>query len=557
MIFHPPRGSSSRARLAAFLLVVLTSLAVFAPALGNDLLLWDDAGYIWQNPHIQSLGWHTVAGAFGEYWCNYWAPLTWLSLAVDHAVWGLNPIGYHLTNVVLHAIDSGLFLLLSLQLARRHLAGSPSRGRDPAERERLALWSSVLAVLVFAVHPLRVESVAWATERKDVLALFFGIPAIMAWIRHATPPVGPAAPSARTLLGFSTSPHYWVAFVLFCLSLLSKQLLVTLPLILLILDWVPLDRLRRAEAARLVAEKAPFLLASFVVTLISLDAQGPQAMPLSQSGVTSRLLNALRSIASYLWLTVWPERLSPFYLHPGNITHVGPEYLLAAAVVLLVTAACAVLVRRRPLLMAVWLAYLTALIPVLGFTQVGPQAMAARFTYFASLPVSILIGAAIVTTLLDRSRRWKPLILGTAGALWLLTLAGMTVRHISFWKDDVTLWTRVIELSPHASGRAYAERSAGWVRKGQPLLALNDLDDALAIARSRGYGALHELYVERAMILSSLGQPSEAIADYTRALASARGEARAGVLMGRGSAYRELGEEALAAADFEAAAAGR
>ncbi len=547
------------AGLAAFLAVVLLTLALFAPALRNDLLLWDDAGYIWQNPHIARLDLHTVSWAFGEYWCNYWAPLTWLSLALDRAIWGLDPVGYHLTNVVLHALNAGMFLLLSLQLVRAHLAPGDSAGRDD-RRERFALVGSVLAALVFALHPLRVESVAWATERKDVLALFFGLPAVMAYVRYARSAAQRAERQprfARAVLGFAASPRYGVALLLFCLSLLSKQLLVTLPAILLILDWFPLRRLREAGAARVLAEKVPFLIASVLATLISVDAQRPQAMPLAQSGVASRVLNAVRSVASYLRLTAWPADASPFYLHPGNIATIGPAYLASAAVLVAITACCVARVRRRPILLAAWLSYLLALVPVLGFTQVGPQAMATRFTYFASLPLALLLGVAVATAALERPGRWPSILVASATALWLVAIASMTVRHLAFWKDDVTLWTRVIDLAPRASGRAYLQRSDGWMRRGEPARALADANEALAIARAKGYQALHELYVTRAAIFASMGLGREAVADYTSALESAAGPARVAILMDRGAAYRSLGEEALAAADLEAAAVQR
>lgn len=545
--------AASRNGLVALAGVVVATLALFAPALGNDLLLWDDACYTWQNSHIASLDLGTLAWAFGDYGCNFWAPLTWLSLALDRALWGGSPVGYHLTNVVLHAVNAGLLLLVSRELIQRHLgAGHPGEG-GAVRRDRFVLGSSILSALVFSLHPLRVESVAWVAERKDVLSLAFGLPAILAWLRYARSDPTPQ-PGARGLVrGIGTSPSYWLSFALFCMSLMAKPMLVTLPLILLLLDWHPLGRLRIARWAGLLAEKAPFFLASVAVTLIAVDAQAPQRMPLSQSGVGSRLLNAVRSIAEYLWLTVWPARTSPFYLHPGNIREVGPEYVLSAAVLILVTVVCGVLWRRRPFLLVTWLAWLAALVPILGFAQVGPQAMAARFTYFPSLPISLLAAAGLGAALFGRPWRWPTGLLAASTVGWLVAISVMTVGHISFWKDDVTLWTRVIDLSPRPPGRAYFQRGLGWVRRGDPRRALDDVSQALAIATAKRYPALHEIYVERAAIFSQLGQPRDAVGDYTRALETAGAASRAAILMSRGAAWREAGEDALAAADFAAA----
>lgn len=539
-------------RAAAFAAIALLTVACFAPALGNTLFVWDDDGYILQNAHIRSLSLQTVAWAFTEYCCNYWAPLTWLSLALDYAVWGLNPVGYHLTNVLLHALNAGLFFLLSREL----ISGRLARGREPDQgapgREHFAFWSAGLAALIFALHPLRVESVAWAAERKDVLSLFFGILATLAYLRHAASRPSRPGATGRRAGSFLGSPHYWLAFASFCLSLLGKPMLVTFPLVLLVLDWFPLERIRRSELAGLLAEKVTFLLVSVSVTLISMDAQRPQTMPLAQSGPASRVLNAFKSVANYLWLTLWPVDISPFYLHPGNITRISPEYVWSVAVVGLVTAACLLLVKRQRLPLAAWLVYLSTLIPVLGFTQVGPQAMAARFTYLPSLPVALALALAIATAIATLPRPWLPALLRSATVLWLLGLSLCTVQHISFWKDDVTLWTRVIDLSPHFSGRAYFQRSLGHARKGEPELALADVDEALAIATRKKYQSLHEIYQARARVLMSLGRPREAVADYTAALESAGRDDKPMILLERGAAHRQLGEEALAVEDLEA-----
>jgi hypothetical protein len=432
----------------AFLAIAVVTFACFAPSLRNDLLIWDDAGYIWENPNVQRLDLGTVAWAFTEYHANLWAPLTWLSLALDHALWGLDPVGYHLTNVLLHALNAGLFFLVSLELARAHLASARPASPRVRQPERRAVWGALLAALLFGLHPLRVESVAWAAERKDVLGLFLGLAAVLAYLRHA------AASGARTeavegrLPGFAPSSTYGLALALFCLSLLAKPMLVTLPVVLLLVDWIPLGRVRGAGWSRLVAEKVPFLLASAAAGLVAADSLRPNITPLAQAGVLSRVLVAVESTAAYLWLTAWPLDVSPFYLHPGNVERIGPEHVGSAVLVVAITVACGLAARRRPIFLVAWVAYLVALAPMLGFIQVGPQAMAARFTYFPSLPIALLLGSGLASAVLGARRRGTAALLAAATAAWLLALSAVTVRHISFWKDDVTLWTRVIELAP-------------------------------------------------------------------------------------------------------------
>ncbi|HET8538437.1 MAG TPA: hypothetical protein VFL83_01065 [Anaeromyxobacter sp.] len=395
------------------------------------------------------------------YYANLWAPLTWLSLALDRAIWGLDPVGFHLTNVVLHALDAGLFFLVALRLLGALAAARA--GADAEGAERRALRGALVAALLFAVHPLRVESVAWAAERKDVLALFFGLAAMLAYLRHveservrATPPEVP--PSA-----LGTSRSFWAAVALFCPSLLAKPMLVTLPAVLLLLDWAPLGRIRAAGLRRIVAEKVPFLLASGAALAVAADSVRTNALSLAQAGVLSRGLVALESTAAYLWLTVWPLRISPFYVHPVNLARPGPEHVASAALLASITIGCALAARRgRPALLPAWLVYLVGLAPVLGFHQVGPQAMAARFTYFPSLPIALVLGAVVARAALGARRRWAALLLATGAAAWIATLAAVTVRDLSFWRDDVTLWTRVIDGQglPRAQQRLGAEGRA-------------------------------------------------------------------------------------------------
>ncbi|MBI5483418.1 MAG: tetratricopeptide repeat protein [Deltaproteobacteria bacterium] len=524
----------------AFAVVVTITLICFAPDLGNSLLDWDDAGYITENTHIHSLSLKTVWWAFSSFYLNYWAPLTWLSLALDYAVWGLNPVGYHLTNNILHAFNAGLFFLICMELLAIRSPGFLRVNEDaPFLHIRSQLLCAVLAALFFAIHPLRVESVAWATERKDVLSLFFGLPAVLFYLRHS-----------RSSASAAMSPDYWLSLLLFTLSLLSKSMMVTLPVVLLVLDWFPLKRLQPSCIAATLTEKAPFFILSGAASLLTVKAQADMLASSDHITMFTRLLNAFNSIWAYLQLTVWPLNLSPFYVHPVSIMHLTPGNVLPIVFFVVVTICCVMTFRRVPVFMAVWLIYLVTLLPFLGITQSGPQAMAGRFTYLAGLPLALLFSLGVMYIVMRlRGSPAATVTLGSTVTVLLLACGYLTVREIAFWKDDVTLWTRVIEMSPD-TGRAYFQRSYAYRLKHDYQHALADIERAIAIAARKNYRAMHELYWKRAAIRLDMGEYANAVTDYTRALESVADSSRAMILYERGLARQKLGSTDLANEDF-------
>lgn len=545
-------GKEDRPRLrtiAAIGLVFVVTFVCFLPSLQNGLLAWDDAGYILENEHIRSLSLETVRWAFFEFHCNYWAPLTWLSLALDYAVWGLNPLGYHLTNNVLHAANAGLYFLVSLRLLRYHrsTAGGEARA-SPGTADR-AFAGALVASLFFAVHALRVESVAWATERKDVLSLFFGLSAVLAYLEHARSDAerGGTSPEAR----IAGTPAYQLALTLYALSLLSKSILVTLPAVLLVLDWFPLRRLRAGVWRRLLLEKAPFLLLATVVSAITASAHTPQMKSLADVDVRTRVILAFESLVAYLRLTALPLDVSPAYLHPGSITEITVWHLLPVIAILAITAACAATARRRPLFAAAWAVYLVTLSPVLGLLQNGPQSMAARFTYVPATALSLLVGLGAVALYgrAGRSPGARGIVAGATVAV-LLGNVVLTVRDLSYWRDDIALWTRSIELQPHAVGRAYFNRALIYQMRGEYHRALTDFDEAYAIALRKGYRGAHEIIAARARVFRDMGDLEGAIAEFGRAIRSAGAREGRMYLWERGSIHRARGSAELAADDF-------
>lgn len=522
-----------------FAIVVVLTFFCFLPALWNALLEWDDSGYILNNTHIHTFSLETFRWAFCDFYLNYWAPLTWLSLALDYAVWGVNPVGYHLVNNLLHALNAGMFFLVSRELLSTHARAEAGETFS----SRTVLYCALLAAMLFAIHPLRVESVAWATERKDVLSLFFGLPAALLYLRHVR---------AIEDRDWSVTGPYLMSIVCFSLSLLSKSLVVTLPVVLLVLDWYPFRRWKSARIPTLMLEKLPFFLLSGVVSLITMRAQVNAITSFEQINLFTRILNAFNSIIAYLRLTIWPFGISPFYVHPNTITSFSLEYAVAIIFFVVISLFCILTLKRLPILMAVWLIYLITLLPFLGFTQVGPQAMAGRFTYLAGLPLALLFAVGVTSVYARIADSRVAIVTLGIGIALILSISGfLTVREISFWKDDVTLWTRVINLNPHVSGRAYFQRSNAYRVKRDYQKALSDINEAIAIATRKNYNAMHDIYGERAKIYSDMGNLSGAITDYTKALETATGAARSMILYDRGTVYIKMGMVALADEDFK------
>lgn len=544
----------SKKILYIFLLIFVLTFLCFVPSLFNALLEWDDAGYIVENEHIRNLSFNTVHWAFFEFYNNYWAPLTWVSLAIDYAVWGLNPVGYHLTNNLLHALNAGMFFLLSFHLLKRYLAMHPNDDTKPSLlNAQNALYCSLFAALFFALHPLRVESVAWAAERKDVLSTFFGIPAVIAYIKHTQQ--GLKEPGRPDLApSFSASHYYWLALGLFCLSLLSKATLVTLPAVLLIVDWFPLGRLRRKTIKRVFIEKIPFMILTVIASALTVKAFAADIKTLEYSSFYTRMLFSFHAVAAYIQMTLWPLRISPVYLHPGNVANMAPEFLLPIFFFVGITVFCIYSFRRWPMFMSVWLIYLLTLLPVIGLIQAGPTYMAARFTYLPGMAISLLIAIGITSAVIRVTVSSLQRLLIIFGAvLVLLFNSFITVRDIGFWRDDVILWTRVIDVQPREMGLAHIYRSLVFEKIGDHQNALADISKAFAIAEQKKYKGIHELYYVRARVLKNMGNLDGAIIDLGRAIETSAYPKNHFYYMERGMIYEKQGKQDLAAEDFRLA----
>ncbi len=415
--------TDKRSILVAAALVLIT-LLLYWPVHRYEFLNFDDTDYVTKNPIVQAG--LTVKGVFWAFQTTYasnWHPLTWLSHMLDCELYGLTPGGHHLTNVFLHLANT----LLLFALLRR-MTG--------------ALWPSALVAALFAWHPLHVESVAWVSERKDVLSTFFGLLALLTYGFYAERP------------GWK---RYTLTLLAFILSLLAKPMLVTLPFLLLLLDFWPLERsaecgVRSAESGgsgrlrlwqKLVLEKAPFFGLSLISCVVAFLAQksGGSLASMTRLPLGERAANAAVAYASYLWQTIWPLELAVFYPHP---LHSSGAKVMAALMVLLAVSVVVFLSRRAYLVMG-WLWYLGTLVPVIGLVQVGDHARADRYTY---LPlVGIFIGVVWAATELAAARpSWRRPLQASAVCVSALLALG-TRFQLSHWKASESLFQRALVVT--------------------------------------------------------------------------------------------------------------
>jgi len=420
-------SSPGKQTLILCLLLVVATLAVYNPINRNAFVNFDDDQYIAHNPHvIAGLSWQTVGWAFSHYYEANWHPLTWISHALDWQLFGANPIGHHYVNVVLHAVNVVLLFLL-------FQSASGFTGR------------SLMVAALFALHPVNVESVAWAAERKSVLSMFFLLLAMHAYGWYVR------KPQVR---------RYSLVALLFAFGLMSKPQVITLPFLLLLWDYWPLGRLKEADAAvdkartirRLVLEKLPLVLLSLASAIITMEAQkaGNAIRSVISYPFDLRLENALVAYSRYIGKAFWPVHLSPMYPHPQTIS---PWQLIASILFLSLITERVIDKRQRGYLVTGWFWFLGSLVPMIGLVQVGEQAMADRYAYlpFVGLFVMIVWGLAEFAL----ARQIPARSMAVAGALILAALSFLTYRQVGFWHDSEALWTHALQVSDEGNYKAH------------------------------------------------------------------------------------------------------
>jgi tetratricopeptide (TPR) repeat protein len=407
------------------------------------------------------------------FYAGNWHPLTWLSHALDYAIWGLNPLGHHLTNTVLHALNTLIVVFLVMKLMEVVKKFAENNGLSKlCLNDRTIRITGAATGLLFGLHPLHVESVAWVAERKDLLCAFFFLLTINAYINYVTEiNAGASIKSASRFF----NKQYIFAVGFFTLALLSKPMAVTLPFVLLILDWYPFRRIQSLKTCSVAfIEKLPFIvlgLGSSILTILAQESYGAirsvETIPL-----TARLLVAVKSLIAYLGKILLPLNLVPFYPYPKNISFFSLEYSIPIVMVIMITVTCIAVVRNQRLWMSVWCYYVITLMPVLGLVQVGDQSMGDRYTYLPSLGPFLILGL-LAARLYERTtvlKRWKSISKITGLCVFLVLIASLsyaTIEQIGIWKNSFVLWNYVIDRAP--SRAPIAHNNLGNVYQSQGL----------------------------------------------------------------------------------------
>ena len=524
----------------AALSVALLVFLVYCPVLRNGFVGWDDDLYVYKNPRLRDLSPASLLGTFTTFHASgNWHPLAELSHAADCAVWGLNPKGHHLTSIALHGLNAGLVVALACALMRGRVRRREQAVDAPSGRTMVA---GIAAGLLWGLHPLRVESAAWISERKDLLCAAFYLAALLCYLRY-TAPVGERR---RDYLG---------ALACLALALLSKPMAVSFPVVLLVLDAYPLERLGRVRIWRLLVEKIPFAVLACASAVVTLKAQRASGAFRALEGVpmTTKVLVAARATVGYLGKTLWPSRLLPLYSYPQEVSLLSWRFAAPGVVLALLVVACIWLARRNRAWLATLLCYLLALLPVVGIVQVGPQGMADRYTYLPAVALSLLAGA-IFADLWERAAALpasgQTLAVVLALALVPGVLALLSIRQMAVWHYSETLWTQVIRYEPWNT-EAHNNRASYYFEMGDYASALADYDAALAFAPpvSASHAAKRRsaYFNDRAITYVRLGKLPEAVADASLAIRLRPGHAD--YYQNRSNMYRRLGMGEAAAAD--------
>lgn len=544
----------------------LMAFVVYIPALNNSFVNWDDPDYVYENPHIRTLDLPFFAWMFSSFHMQNWHPLTWFSHALDYTFWGLNPAGHHLTSIVLHALNTFLVVLLTSRLLRYRQAGSLSSTLHPP------LVAAVTGLL-FGLHPVHVESVAWISERKDLLFTFFYLLSILSYLNYVSSDI------RRRKIAY-----YTFSLLAFAFSLMSKPLAVTLPVVLLILDAVPPGRLHFRDSlrslSRILIEKVPFFIMSIAIVIVTVIAQQREIASFT-SPLSERLLIALRAPGFYLFKTLWPADLVPLYPYSSAPSWLSLHSIAAVLAIALITVFCVLIWKKQKVFLAAWIFFLVTLSPVLGIIRVGQQAAADRYMYLPSIGPFFLAGLG-VAWLWKQSRPVRKAWISPGRVVTLAALSGiliclmiLTVRQTAVWRNSLSLWnreleyyeipvaytgrgnayaasgsfsqaikdyTRAIHLEP-ASAKAYNNRALSYAKTGNYQAALDDLHTAITLNKNDA-----RTYFNRGNVHKRLTMHQEAIEDYTEALRL--DPARAEVYNNRGNTYMQVNEIQKAVEDF-------
>jgi len=429
----------SISRVLITVAAVCMSTWLFWPASRFGFLDWDDAGTLLRGNFYHELSWRSLRWMFTTHQMGPYQPLAWLSFAINYKLCGLHPGAYHMTNIFLHAMNAGLFAVLAMELLPETASGIKTNG-ETAWRYVVILWTA----LAYALHPLRVESVAWATERRDVLCGFFFLMSVLAYMKEADEP------------GRRARAYYAIAVVAGVCAMLSKGIAVGLPVVL----WM-LDRGKLGRGWADWKSKIPFLLAAAVVSWLNLLGARSGDLPQPPYSLLERMALCGNSIQFYVCKSIWPAGLSPYYQMAPKTMLWGTGILWGALVGALLSLMILALGRRWPAFWWSWLAYLALLAPVSGLFPNGQFMVADRYSYLAAMPLTLLAGAGLCRV----SKRYRPgasLIMAMSiGAIFWVSRS-----QLGFWENNLTLWSRATRVTP-SGDLAWYNLATSYMKEGK------------------------------------------------------------------------------------------
>jgi len=474
--------------LICLALAILTVIA-FWPLKDCGFISMDDPAYVYQNAYVQSgLNWNSISQAFSSELAElsgHWCPVIWLSFMLDYQIFGLNPHGYHLVNLLFHVLNTILLFLIFHRMTK-------------------TLWPSAFVAALFAIHPLHVESVAWITERKDVLSTFFWMLTMGAYGYYVEHP------------GFR---RYFIVLLFFVLGLIAKPMLVTLPFVLLLLDYWPLQRFGEIKPADpeykwsliylLLWEKVPLFVLALLSSIVTYAAgQKGGGVHSEEIPLIVRVGNAFISYIAYIGKMIWPSNLAFFY--PHALVFLTWQVLGSALLLIAITTAVFWIIKKSPYLAIGWLWYIGTLVPVIGLVQVGGQAMADRYSYIPLIGLFIMVAWGFPS--LIKNSEIKKRFLFPAGISVLAIMAVLTWQQCSNWKNTITLYKHTLQVTKN---NFMIHNSLGWnlFAEGKIEEAIDHYNKALQITPNNLTS-----YDRRGMAYATLGQYQRAIEDFTEAI---------------------------------------
>ena len=468
--------------------LIVTSVIAFSPVAANEFINFDDNGYITENVRVQQgITLQNVQWALTTTYFSYWHPLTWLSHMLDWHLFGANASGHHLMSLFLH-IGSVIFLFLFLYKTTNHI------------------WPAAFAAALFSLHPLRVESVAWASERKDVLNIFFTVLCFYAYAFYADE---------------KKVSRYVLCMLFFVLAVMSKPMAVTLPFVLLLLDYWPLNRWGNpyhentkngfSSVIKLIGEKIPFFCLSLAASAGAIWAQSKEGTVASLDNVPFmiRTSNAIVAYVSYLGKLLWPVNLAVFY--PYEYVLPPWKILFSAAVILVITLIVMYYIRKKPFLFVGWYIYLGTLVPVIGLVQVGSQAMADRYTYVPSLGITFVLAWGIPSIIENQKLRKR--FLAPVAVIFLSLLMLLTWQQCHYWKNSVTVFIHAISVTKN-NALAHNQLGLAFYEQGRDREALYHFDKTILLQPAQD-----SAYNNRGAIYLKYGRTEQALQDFNKTLA--------------------------------------